>query len=263
MSKAIVVTGTASGVGKTTVTLAMMMALRRRGLVVQGFKIGPDFIDPAFHALVTGRPSYTLDGWMCGRAAVCAAVAQHGADADVVVIEGMMGCFDGIDGVSEDGSTAQVAKWLAAPVVLVVDARAASRSVAAVAFGFEQFDPSLDLAAVIVNNVGSVTHGRWVLDAIAQRCRAVGLGALARDAQLTLPERHLGLVTAAEGPLTPERMNALADSLERAIDLDRLLTIADRGAPMRTGAGREAGGAGAGGAPPTLDVGRGRSPLPT
>ena len=249
MSKAIVVTGTASGVGKTTVTLAMMAALRRRGLVVQGFKIGPDFIDPAFHALVTGRPSYTLDGWMCGRAAVCAAVAQHGADADVVVIEGMMGCFDGIDGVSEDGSTAQVAKWLAAPVVLVVDARAASRSVAAVAFGFEQFDPSLDLAAVIVNNVGSVTHGRWVLDAIAQRCRAVGLGALARDAQLTLPERHLGLVTAAEGPLTPERMNALADSLERAIDLDRLLTIADRGAPMRTGAGREAGGAGASASP--------------
>src|SRR5438552_11465337 len=262
MSKAIVVTGTASGVGKTTVTLAMMAALRRRGLVVRGFKIGPDFIDPAFHALVTGRPSYTLDGWMCGRDAVCAVVAQHGADADVVVIEGMMGCFDGIDGVSEDGSTAQVAKWLAAPVVLVVDARAASRSVAAVALGFEQFDPSLDLAAVIVNNVGSVTHGRWVLDAIARRCRAVGLGALARDAQLTLPERHLGLVTAAEGPLTPERVTALADALEGAIDLDRLLKIADRATPMRTGAGGGQGGS-RGGVTPTLAVGSGRSPLPT
>src|SRR5438874_12601599 len=104
MSKAIVVTGTASGVGKTTVTLAVMAALRRRGLVVQGFKMGPDFIDPALHALVTGRPSYTLDGWMCGRDAVQETVARHGASADIAVIEGMMGCFDGINGVSEEGS---------------------------------------------------------------------------------------------------------------------------------------------------------------
>jgi cobyrinic acid a,c-diamide synthase len=237
-ARAIVVAGAASGVGKTTVTLAIMAAWRRRGLVVQGFKVGPDFIDPAFHTLVTGRPSYTLDGWMCGREDVGDTVARHGADADVVVIEGMMGCFDGIDGVSEQGSTAQVAKWLDAPVVLVVDARAASRSVAAVAFGFEEFDPDLDLAAVIVNNVGSVTHGRWVLDAIAQRCRAAGIGALARDAQLTLPERHLGLVTAAEGPLTPELQATLADALARGVDLDRLLAVArpvatSRATPMR------------------------------
>jgi cobyrinic acid a,c-diamide synthase len=100
-ARAIVVAGAASGVGKTTVTLAIMAALRRRGLVVQGFKVGPDFIDPAFHMLVTGRPSYTLDGWMCGREDVGETVARRGADADVVVIEGMMGCFDGIDGVSE------------------------------------------------------------------------------------------------------------------------------------------------------------------
>src|SRR5918994_7111576 len=105
--KAIVVTGAASGVGKPTVTLGLMAALRRRGLTVQGFKIGPDFIDPAFHALVTGRPSYALDGWMCGRDAVRTMVARHGVDADLVVIEGMMGCFDGIDGVSDEGSTAQ------------------------------------------------------------------------------------------------------------------------------------------------------------
>ena len=177
-----VVAGAASGVGKTTVTLGLMAALRRRGLVVQGFKVGPDFIDPAFHALVTGRPSYTLDGWICGRDAVRETVARHTADADVAVIEGMMGCFDGIDGVSDDGSTAQIAKWLGAPVVLVADARAASRSVAAVVYGFERFDPDLDVAGVIADNVGSAVHGRWVLDAIADRCLAVGLGALARDA---------------------------------------------------------------------------------
>ena len=222
---AVVVTGAASGVGKTTVTLGLMAALRRRGLTVQGFKIGPDFIDPGFHALVTGRPSYTLDGWMCGRDAVQASVARHAADADVAIVEGMMGCFDGIDGTSEEGSTAQVAKWLGAPVVFVADATAASRSVAAVVYGVERFDPDLDVAAVIVNNVGSATHGRWVLDAIAARCRATPLGALARDARLVLPERHLGLVTAAEGPLTAERLSRLADAVEGSIDLDRLLSL--------------------------------------
>src|SRR6266481_5333936 len=133
----IVVAGTHSGVGKTTVATGVMAALRRRGLRVQGFKVGPDFIDPAFHALVTGRPSYTLDAWMCGRDAVRATVARHAADADVAVIEGMMGCFDGVDGTSDDGSTAQVAKWLDAPVVLVADASASVRSVAAVVVGFE------------------------------------------------------------------------------------------------------------------------------
>ncbi len=140
----IVVAGVASGVGKTTVTLGLMAALRRRGLTVQGFKVGPDFIDPAFHALVTGRPSYTLDAWMCGRDAVRATFGRHAADADVAIIEGVMGGFDGIDGVSDEGSTAQVAKWLGAPVVLVVDASASVRSVAAVVLGFERFDPALD-----------------------------------------------------------------------------------------------------------------------
>jgi len=226
MTRGIVVSGTASGVGKTTVTLAIMAALRRRGLVVQGFKIGPDFIDPAFHALVTGRPSYTLDGWMCGRDAVRRTVARHAADADVAVIEGMMGCFDGVDGASEEGSTAQVAKWLAAPVLLVLDASAAVRSVAATVFGFERFDPHLDVAAVIVNGTASAVHARWVLDAVASRCRTVPLGTLTRDANLALPERHLGLVTAAEGPLSPDKRDALADAIEASIDLEQLLGIA-------------------------------------
>jgi cobyrinic acid a,c-diamide synthase len=235
--KAIVVAGAASGVGKTTVTLGLMAALRRRGLTVQGFKVGPDFIDPAFHGLVTGRPSYTLDAWMCGREAVLATVARHAADADVAVIEGMMGCFDGIDGTREDGSTAQVAKWLGAPVVLVADATASVRSVAAVVLGFERFDPDLDVAGVIVNNVGSAVHGRWVLDAIAANCRAVPLGALARDAGLVLPERHLGLVTAAEGPLTPERQTMLAVAIERDVDVARVLTVAREPAARITDGG--------------------------
>src|SRR5262245_45518895 len=122
MARVLVIAGVSTGVGKTSITLGLLETLRRRGLRVQAFKVGPDFIDPGFHELVTGRPSYNLDGWMCGREHVLACVSRHIRDVDVAVVEGMMGCFDGVDGESELGSTAQVAKWLGAPVVLVLDA---------------------------------------------------------------------------------------------------------------------------------------------
>jgi cobyrinic acid a,c-diamide synthase len=231
--RVLVVAGVASGVGKTTVTLGLLEAFRRRGLTVQAFKVGPDFIDPGFHALVTGRPSYNLDGWMCGRERVLDTVASHAADADLVLVEGVMGCFDGADGTSEDGSTAQVAKWLGGPVVLVIDAGSQSRSAGAVVLGFERFDPDLRIAAVIANRVGGEVHARWVHDAVASSCRAVPVGAIPRDETLALPERHLGLVTAAEGPLTPDLRRRLAELIERSVDLDRLLQIA---APVRDAA---------------------------
>jgi len=224
--RVLVVAGVSSGVGKTTVTLGLLEALRRRGLVVQAFKVGPDFIDPGLHALATGRPSYNLDGWMCGRGHVLATVARQTSHADFALIEGVMGCFDGVDGTSEDGSTAQVAKWLGAPVVLVVDARSQSRSAAAIVLGFERFDPDLRTVAVIVNRVGGDLHARWVLEAIATHCRAAPVGAIRRDDALTLPERHLGLVTAAEGVLTLEQRRRLAETIERSVDLDRLLALA-------------------------------------
>src|SRR5262245_62475845 len=124
MTRIIVIAGTASGVGKTSVTLGLLAALRRRRLVVQAFKVGPDFIDAGLHEVASGRVSYNLDGWMCGRDAVLDTVARHAADADVAIVEGAMGCFDGLDATSDAGSTAQVATWLGAPVVLVVDAGA-------------------------------------------------------------------------------------------------------------------------------------------
>jgi cobyrinic acid a,c-diamide synthase len=226
MTRIVVVGGVSTGVGKTSVTLGVMQALRGRGLRVQGFKVGPDFIDPSFHELVTGRPSYNLDGWMCGRERVLACVARRASDAQVAVVEGMMGCFDGLDGRSESGSTAQVAKWLAAPVVLVLDAWALARSAGAIALGFERFDPELDVAGFIANRVGGGGHGRMVLDAIASACRGAPLGAIPRDEQLVLPERHLGLVSAAEGTLVPEKLRALGDAVERSLDLDRLLALA-------------------------------------
>src|SRR2546422_232514 len=233
-TRVIVVAGVASGVGKTSITLGLLEALRGRGLRVQAFKVGPDFIDPGFHALATGRPSYNLDGWMCGYGAVQACVARQSQDAHLAVVEGVMGCFDGIDGTSEEGSTAQIAKWLGASVVLVVDAWASARSAAAVVRGFESFDPALNLAGVIVNRVGGDAHGRMVLDAIAATCRATPLGAVARDATLTLPERHLGLVTAAEGVLDAGKLRRLAGAVERSVDLDRLLSLAT---PLAIGSG--------------------------
>ncbi len=220
------VAGVASGVGKTTVTLGLLEAFRRRGLTVQGFKVGPDFIDPGFHEIVTGRGSYNLDGWMCGHDHVLATVARRAADADLAIVEGVMGCFDGLDAASDEGSTAQVAKWLDAPVVLVIDAQAQTGSAAAVALGFEQFDPDMKLAAVIVNRVGGDTHARSVRDAISARCRARVMGALVYDERVALAERHLGLVTAGEGSFTAAKRAHLADAIERGVDLEGLRGLA-------------------------------------
>jgi cobyrinic acid a,c-diamide synthase len=213
-------------VGKTTITLGLLEAFRRRGLAVQGFKVGPDFIDPGFHEVVTGRGSYNLDGWMCGREHVLATVARHAADVDLAIVEGVMGCFDGLDATSDEASTAQVAKWLGAPIVLVIDVQAQARSAAAVVLGFEMFDPELSLAAVIANRVGGDAHAHGIREAIAARCRARVVGALAYDPQVALTERHLGLVTAGEGGFTEDKRTRLADLVERGIDLDGLLELA-------------------------------------
>jgi cobyrinic acid a,c-diamide synthase len=243
----VVVAGVASGVGKTTIALGLLEAFRRRGLTVQAFKVGPDFIDPAFHELVTGRGSYNLDGWMCGRAHALATVRHHAADADVAVVEGVMGCFDGIDGASDDGSTAQMAKWLGAPVVLVVDAGAQARSAAAVVLGFEQFDPALHVAAVIANRVGGEAHARWIREAVEARCRAPVVGAVPHDDGVAVAERHLGLVMDGAGALTAEKRARLGDLVERSVELDRLLSLA---APLPT----------AGAAPPAPAISGRRRP---
>jgi cobyrinic acid a,c-diamide synthase len=222
----LVIAGAASGVGKTTVTLGLLETLRRRGLAVQAFKVGPDFIDPAFHAVATGRPSYNLDGWLCSRDRVLETVARRAADADVAIVEGVMGCYDGLDGASEAGSTAQVAKWLAAPVVLVVDAGAMARSAAAVVLGFERFDTEVEVGAVVWNRTGGAAHRRWLADALGQVSRARIAGALPHDDALAMPERHLGLVTAGEGGYPASRRAALAAMVERHVNVDALLGIA-------------------------------------
>lgn len=238
----LVVGGTASGVGKTTVTLALARAFRARGLRVALFKCGPDYLDPTYHARATGEPSHNLDGWMMGRDAVRATFAHAARGADIAIIEGVMGLFDGASPTGDEGSTAEVAKWLEAPVLLVVNAGGMARSIAAIARGFASFDPAIRLGAVIANRVGSRGH----LDLLR---RALGsppiLGGLPRDPEHAFAERHLGLLTADERTLPEALLDALGQKAESWFSLDALLELA-RSAPTLED---EAPPAGQGGAP--------------
>jgi cobyrinic acid a,c-diamide synthase len=223
----IVIAGTHSGVGKTTVATGIMAALRQRGLRVQAFKVGPDFIDPTFHHAATGRPSRNLDSWMLSRETNLNIFARATADADVAVIEGVMGLFDGKGGQSLAGTTAEIALWLDATVVLVLDAAAMAGSAAAVVHGFDTLLPQLQVSAVICNNVGSAAHYACLRDAMASRCRSTPIGYLPRNDDFSIPERHLGLHLAHEA-LTRERLDRLAEWIASHLDLDRLLALSSR-----------------------------------
>src|SRR6476660_2141338 len=163
----IVIAGTSSGAGKTTVACGLIGALRRSGHVVQGFKVGPDYIDPSYHALASGRPGRNLDAFLSGPELIAPLVRHGSAGADLAVVEGVMGMFDGASGRGELASTAHVAKLLQAPVVLVVDAGAMARSAAAIVHGYRTFDPAVDVAGVIFNRVGSDHHEELLRDATA------------------------------------------------------------------------------------------------
>ena len=197
--KGIVIAGTHSGCGKTTISLGLMAALARRGLRVAPFKVGPDFIDPGHHFQVVRTVSRTLDGWMLPRAYNLRTFQNAALTADIAVVEGVMGLFDGYDGKTEAGSTAQMAKWLGLPVVLVVDARSMARSAAALVMGFESFDPQLRFAGVLFNNLGSRRHLAMLQEALPGSVRMPCLGGLLREEAVRIPERHLGLVTAGCG----------------------------------------------------------------
>ena len=225
----IVIAGTASGVGKTLVTLGLISVFRKKGLKVQPFKVGPDFIDPGYHTLVSGLPSRNLDGWMLSPDKVQEIFTRHSGKSDLAIVEGVMGLFDGIDGKSEEGSTAQIAKLLNLPVILVVDTRSMARSVGAVVYGFEHYDPKLNVAGVIFNRVGSTRHYEYLREAVADRCRAQVLGYLSRHEALQLPERHLGLVTAGEFGLSGKFMHDLNSEIESHVDIDKILSIAKCG----------------------------------
>jgi cobyrinic acid a,c-diamide synthase len=225
-SKGFVIAGPSSGAGKTTVTLGLMAALKRRGLIVQPFKCGPDFIDPGHHQRVCGRPSRNLDGWMLTPAVNQRTFLRHATSADVSVAEGVMGLFDGVSRSSGAGSTAEMATMLGLPILFVVDASKMAGSAAALVHGFATFDPAVHLAGVIFNKVGSASHYSLLKDALERAGDTVSLGYLPRDEQLRIPERYLGLVTADECLPSDQAVAHLADLVGQYIDLDRVLDVA-------------------------------------
>jgi cobyrinic acid a,c-diamide synthase len=228
----VVIAAPASGCGKTTVATGLMAALRARGRGVAPFKVGPDYIDPGYHALAAGCPGRNLDPVLVGEHRI-APLAAHGArDAELAVVEGVMGLYDGRIGTGGSGSTAQVATLLGAPVLLVVDARGQGRSLAALLHGFRGYDPSVRIGGVLLNQVGSARHEQVLRDACAEAGLDV-LGALPRDPAFAVPSRHLGLVTAAEhGSAAVEAVRAVGDAVAAHVDLDAVVRLAGTAPPL-------------------------------
>ncbi|MGW6508392.1 cobyrinate a,c-diamide synthase [Streptomyces niveus] len=249
----LVIAAPASGSGKTTVATGLMALLAARGLAVSPHKVGPDYIDAGYHALATGRPGRNLDAYLCGTELMGPLFAHGAAGCDVAVVEGVMGLYDGAAGQGELASTAQVAKLLRAPVVLVVDASSQSRSVAALVHGFASWDPEVRIGGVILNKVGSDRHEALLREALDESGVPV-LGALRRAAEIETPSRHLGLVPVAERRAEAvDVVRGLAERVRVGCDVDGLLRLARSAPPLEVevwdagGAVREAGGGARGG----------------
>ncbi len=221
----LLIAGTHSGVGKTTVTLALLAAFRSRKRQVQPFKVGPDFIDPGHHQLASGRASRNLDGWMLG-AVLNRMIFQRAAqDADLSIIEGVMGLFDGSSPINEIGSSAEMAKQLNAPVLLVVDGSAMARSAAAMVLGYSSFDSDIHIAGVVFNRVNSDGHYRLLKDAVEKETNVPAMGYFPQESNLTISDRHLGLRTALEGT-DSELYARLGQAATHTLDLERIETLA-------------------------------------
>lgn len=229
----LVIAGAHSGVGKSSITLALVAALKKRGLKVQTFKVGPDYLDPGHLSHVSGRPCYNLDGWMSDRAYVERLFCERSADADISLIEGVMGLFDGSSSESLSGSSAEIAAWLTCPVALVVNTHGMARSVAALVKGYNELEPEVTLAGVLANRCGSSSHAGLLANALDSAGQPPLLGAVRRDSLPVMPSRHLGLVSAQEKGLDEGMIEQLAQAAEEQIDLDRLIRQAQGAATLQ------------------------------
>lgn len=228
--KAFVIAGTVSGVGKTTIATGLMGALTRRKLKVQPFKAGPDYIDPTYHTWATGVPSRNLDTWMLPHSAVIELFNRAMTGKEIAVIEGVMGLYDGRSSTTDEGSTAELARLLGAPVLLVVDCRKAARSVAAMVAGYLAFDPSLRFGGVILNGIGSEGHLKFCREAIEHYTGVKVLGYMPRRDDLQLPERHLGLIPTVEDPASEEFLERLIAQCEATLDIPEILRASEQAA---------------------------------
>lgn len=224
----LLIAGQSSGVGKTTITLGLIAALRRCGLAVQPFKCGPDYIDPSYHTLAAGRPCRNLDTWMLTPQQMTASFERACSGADIAVIEGVMGLFDGSSYEDEIGSSAHIAKLLGAPVLLVLDIGKLARSAGALALGYQRFDPALRLAGFILNRAGSASHAEGCAAAIGAATGLPTPGWLPKGSQLHIPERHLGLIPTGERGTLDELIARAADAIETGFDLAQIVELAGR-----------------------------------
>ncbi len=222
----ILIAGTHSGVGKTTIALGLMSVLEKKGYKVQGFKVGPDYIDPSHHMAITGRPSRNLDTWLMSRD-VCLELFKHAmSGSDIAVIEGVMGLYDGCLDGTESGSTAHLAKILNAPVILIMDAKGMSRSAGALVLGYKNFDRDVKIQGVILNRVKSERHYTSLKSSIEDSCNIPVLGYLPFDEKILLPERHLGLVPSIEQEFSKSAYQKIGNLLSATVDIDKLVGIA-------------------------------------
>ena len=228
----LVIGGTNSGVGKTTITTGLIAALRERGLRVQPFKCGPDYIDPGYLSLAAGSPCHNLDSWMLPRESLVELFTHAAREADIAVVEGVMGLYDGQNGLEGAGSTAEVAKWLCAPVILIMDVAKMSGSAAAIALGYRQLDPEVNLAGVILNNVGSPSHLPWVTEAVQRKAGVPVFGYLPKNAKISIPERHLGLVPTTEGGELIKYVGLITEQVKATVDVAAILRLTNMTGPL-------------------------------
>lgn len=221
----LVIAGSSSGVGKTTISLGIMAALSRRNKKVAPFKVGPDYIDPAFHKFVTNNPSYNLDSWLFKEDIIKHLFYKNTINKDIAIIEGVMGLYDGFGIEKDEGSTAHVSKMIKAPVVLVIDGRGMSASAAAGVLGYKVFDEELDIKGVIINKLSGEAHYKLLKSAIEKHTNIPCLGFLPSNMNISLKSRHLGLVPAEEVDELREKVNELADLIEQYIDIDKIIEL--------------------------------------
>lgn len=227
--KRIVIAGTGSGVGKTTLTIGLMSALRKRGFIVQGFKCGPDYIDPSYHTAVTNRVSRNLDSWMLSKEIVLDIFTHGSQGADISIMEGVMGFFDGKNPETNEGSTAEISMITESPVLLVVNCASMARSAAAIVKGFQMLADGPNIVGVIANKVGSEGHFKLVKTAIEQECQIPVIGYLKRELDIEIPERHLGLIPSIErGELDPF-FDKLGELVLETVDIEQLLILSQAG----------------------------------
>lgn len=228
----LLIAGSRSGVGKTTISLGIMRALKKRGLNVQPFKVGPDYIDPGFHTVMCENNSYNLDSYFLGKAGVKEIFLKNSSSADISIIEGVMGLFDG-KGADSESSSAEIAKILTTPVILVIDAGKLAQSAAAIVYGYKNYDPELNLKGVIINNISSKRHYKLLKEAVeADKVGVEVLGYLPRNMEIELPERHLGLVPAGESKGIISYGDKLSKLIEEYIDLERIKALAASAAEL-------------------------------